>query len=312
METNKITDHYTSADGIHRIQYHIFYPHNVSPIGIVQIAHGMCDYFERYSEMSEYLVNKGFIVCGNDHLGHGGSVNSNDELGWFAKENGWENAVEDMYTLTKIMKEKYSDIPYFLIGHSMGSFLSRAYTIKHSKSLDGVIFMGTSGGVEILPELLTVVDFMKKRHGDNYRSEHINKLVFGAYNRKILPRRNDYDWVSRDNLVTDKFATDPKTNFIFTLNGFENLGKVLWYVSNKKWYENYPTKLPTFLMAGSEDPVGNYGKGVEKVFNNLKKQNANVSLKIYYGARHELPNEINRQEVFSDVYDFLFNIINRS
>ena len=202
METNKITDHYTSADGIHRIQYHIFYPHNVSPIGIVQIAHGMCDYFERYSEMSEYLVNKGFIVCGNDHLGHGGSVNSNDELGWFAKENGWENAVEDMYTLTKIMKEKYSDIPYFLIGHSMGSFLSRAYTIKHSKSLDGVIFMGTSGGVEILPELLTVVDFMKK----------INAKVIV----KGLRAMSDFEYEFQMALANRRLDGDIETMFLVT------------------------------------------------------------------------------------------------
>lgn len=311
MDITKITGHYDSADKIHKIRYHIFYRPDTEPTGVVQIAHGMCDYFVRYSEMAEYLVNKGFVVCGNDHLGHGGSVNSDEELGWFAKEKGWEYAVKDMYTLTKIMKAKYVGLPYFLIGHSMGSFLSRAYTTKYGKYLDGVIFMGTSGGVEILPELLSIIDVMKKFHSDNYRSQHINKLVFGAYNRKIHPRRNDYDWVSRDDMITDKFSADPKTNFIFTLNGFENLGKVLWYVSNKKWYENYPVDLPTLLMSGSEDPVGNYGKGVEKVFKNLKKHDADVSVKIYDGARHELPNETNRQEVFNDVYNFLLDIKNK-
>lgn len=308
MKFTHFKSHYPSADGIHQIEFSVYFP--VGEVkGIIQIAHGMCDYFERYAGFAKYLTSLGFAVCGNDHLGHGGSVNSDDEFGWFSEKEGWENAVSDMYTLTRIMKKSYPDLPYFLIGHSMGSFLSRAYVTKCGKMLDGAVFMGTSGGIDGIPELLAFIDLLKKIHGGNYRSKIINKMVFGAYNAKITDRRNNYDWVSRDNNVTDRFAADKRCSFIFTLNGFENLAKVLWYVSNDKWYETYPKTLPTYILSGSEDPVGNYGKGVLKVYNNLKENGADVEMKIYDGARHELFNETNKQEVFGDVSDFIMQIM---
>ena len=304
MAFTKFKGYFPSADDTHDIAYYVYFP--VGKIkAVLQISHGMCEYFERYSHFAEFLANEGFCVCGNDHLGHGDSVNNDGELGWFSEQEGWENAVNDMYTLMKIMKNSYADLPYFLFGHSMGSFLARAFVTKCGKFLDGAIFCGTGGGMAGVPELLTFVDLMKKIHGDKYRSQVVNKLAFGAYNAKILNKKSDFDWISRDDKIVDKYKNDKKCNYIFTLNGFENLAKVMWYVSNNKWYQSYPRELPTYLIGGSGDPVGEYGRGVLKVYNKLSENECNVEMKIYKDARHELLNESNKDEVFADILSFL-------
>ena len=163
--------------------------------------------------------------------------------------------------------------------------------------------------MEGIPALLTVVDSLKILHGDKYRSKVVNKLAFGAYTRKITDKVSEYDWISRDPEIVSTYEKDPKCNFIFTLNGFENLAKLLWYVSNEKWFSTYPKTLPTYLIAGSADPVGNYGKGVLSVFNRLSLNGCDVEMKIYENARHELVNETNRREVYNDIADFLLDII---
>lgn len=299
---------YLSSDGVHSIAYTVFTP-DTEPLGVVQISHGMCEYFGRYKPMAEYLTERGFVVCGNDHLGHGDSVNDESELGWFGGRDGWQNAVEDLHSLTLLMKEKYPELPYFMFGHSMGSFLARAYATRHGKKLDGAVFCGTSGGIKGAPALLSLVDSLITVHGSKYRSETVDKLAFGAYNAKISDSDNRYDWISRDKEVVERFAADPKCNFTFTLNGFDNLARVLWYVSDDKWFESYPKALPTYLLAGNADPVGNYGKGVLKVYRRLSAADCNVEMKIYDGARHELMNEFNKDEFFCDVTDFLMSVI---
>jgi len=163
--------------------------------------------------------------------------------------------------------------------------------------------------MEGIPALLTLVDSLKILHGDKYRSNAVNKLAFGAYTRKITDKVSEYDWISRDPEIVSNYEKDPKCNFIFTLNGFENLAKLLWYVSNEKWFSTYPKTLPTYLIAGSADPVGNYGKGVLSVFNRLSLNGCDVEMKIYENARHELVNETNRREVYNDIADFLLDII---
>jgi len=299
---------FPSCDGIHSISYGVFVPKGEIR-GVIQISHGMCEYFGRYSDFAAYLTGLGFVVCGNDHLGHGDSVNDDSELGWFGDEAGWECVVKDLYSLTRLVKADHPDKPYFLFGHSMGSFLARAYVTRYGRNLDGVIFCGTSGGMDGVPGLLAFVEMLKKVHGSKYRSALVDKLAFGMYNSRIEGSQCKYDWVSRDKDVVERYSKDPKCNYIFTLNGFENLAKVLWYVSADKWIETYPKSLPTYLIAGSADPVGNYGKGVLSVYNRLSAQDCNVELKIYEGARHELVNELCRDEVYRDIAGFYLNIL---
>lgn len=304
MICTKFKSTFKSSDKIHNIAYYVYFPAGEVK-GVVQISHGMCEYFLRYDHFAEFLVQHGYVVCGNDHLGHGNSVNDSSELGYFSEENGWQCVVSDLYALTKIMKKYYGDLPYFMLGHSMGSFMTRAYCIKYGGNLDGVIFCGTSGGLRGIPALLTVIDGLKKIHGNKYRSRLVNKLAFGAYNKRISDNSSEFAWISRDKDVVGKYSKDEKCTFIFTLNGFENLMKVLWYVSQDKWFENYDKSLPTLLIAGSGDPVGQYSEGVKTVFKKLSEYSCNVQCKIYPEARHELINEINKQDVYDDVLGFL-------
>ena len=297
------TGTFLSADGIHDISYHIILPQN-NIKGIIQISHGMCEYFDRYMDFAEYMADNGFIVCGNDHLGHGNSIDTDDELGYFSQENGWQNVVSDLYTLTGIMKEKYHNIPYFLFGHSMGSFMARAYSALYAGCLNGAVFCGTSGGMVAIDKIITVIKKIKKVKGEYFRSEKIYKLAFDSYNKKIPDCSSKNDWISRDKEIVDQYNRDPKCTFNFTINGYENLMGVLKYVSDDEWFSGYKKDLPTLLVAGDADPVGDYGKGVYKVFSRLSENSCKVDIKLYSGARHELLNEINRMEVYNDLLTF--------
>lgn len=304
MAYTKFVGFYKSADKTNNIAYYVYFP--IGEVkGIVQISHGMCEYFDCYEKFADFLTAKGFLVCGNDHLGHGFSVSTNDDLGYFSPERGWENAVDDLFYLTKMIKRSYPDLPYFLYGHSMGSFLARAYVTKHgSKNLTGAVFAGTSGNIVGISELLAMVDSMILLNGERYRSKMTLKLVLSIYNHKIENNQSDYDWVSRDETAISNIADDPKRTFIFTLNGYRNLLLALGYVSADKWFETYPKSLPTFFISGTDDPVGNYGNGVQKVYEKLKEQECNVDIKLYQNARHELVNEINRNDIYNDVLNF--------
>ena len=303
MSCTKITSSYKSRDEIHSVSYHVWFPEG-EVRGVIQISHGMCEYVMRYDDFAEYLASHGFVVCGNDHLGHGGSVNSEEELGYFGEKNGWENVVADLHTLTKIMKKNYPDVPYFIFGHSMGSFMARAYCIRYGYELDAAVFCGNSGGMKGLEGMLTLIDGLKKLRGERYRSSLVDNIAFGTYNRKIPHNKTQYDWISRDTDIVDKYSRDDRCTFIFTLNGFENLMKVLWYVSSSRWYSSFRKNLPVLLISGDADPVGAYGKGVQRVYDKMLENGCDVKLKLYSGARHELVNETNRSEVYKDVLDF--------
>ena len=299
---------FRSCDKVHDIAYYTVFP-QTAVRGVVQIAHGMAEYFERYSGFADFLAEKGFVVCGEDHLGHGRSVSDDTDYGYFAQREGWQCVVKDMYKLTRMMKKSYPEVPYFIFGHSMGSFLARAFVTRYHRALDGAVFCGTSGGQGGTEAMLSMLDVAKRIHGEKHKGELFNKLAFGSYNNGITPRNSDFDWLSRDTAVVAKYCNDKRCGFTFTLNGFENLVKMIWFVSNDKWYSSYPKNLPTYLISGSADPVGNYGKGVLKVFNNLNLNNCNVEMKIYKDARHELLNELNKDEVYADVLDFFETIM---
>ncbi|MCR5816182.1 MAG: alpha/beta hydrolase [Ruminococcus sp.] len=300
---------FKSTDGEHNIAYYVFMPKGEVKAA-VQIVHGMCEYFLRYKPFAEFLAQNGIAVCGEDHLGHGSSVAHDGDYGYFSPKNGWQNVVEDMHKLTKIMKDKTGDVPYFMFGHSMGSFLARAYMIKHASALSGAVICGTGDGVPATSALLTICDAVRLAKGERFRSDKLNNAAFGKYNEHFPDRKYETAWLSRDEEVQKNYADDDKTNFIFTVNGFENLAKMLRYISDPRWFAAVRKDLPVFLIAGTQDPVGNYGKGVQAVYDKLKAQDCNVELKLYEEARHELVNEINKDEVMADVLDFFNAVIN--
>lgn len=324
---------FKSSDGVHRCRYiMISLPEDTEIRGLIQISHGMCEYIDRYRYFMEYLAENGFAVCGNDHLGHGKTASNSGELGYFAPENGWQHIVCDMHKLTKIIKNRYPGVPFFLLGHSMGSFLARAYAVKFRKEAAAFVFMGTADGFEsavesaaaknrfsgrffhnkekkagdaVLSFLASQCELIGKIRGDRYRSDRLNKMCFGRTNSRIENPLTSYDWITRDRAAADAYSEDPFCTFIFTVNGFKNLICLLWYVSDDRWYSGIPKDTPILLLAGDADPIGGYGAGVRSVYNRLAECGSDVSIRIYEGARHELLNETNREEVFADILSFI-------
>ncbi len=272
--------------------------------GVVQISHGMAEHSNRYARFVIELCKAGYAVFLSDHVGHGLSVADKSKLGYFG-ENGEETFIEDLKTLSDIAKSEYLNQPLFMVGHGMGSLIARKYTAKYGYLLDGVVYTGTSGENPMLGIGLHLANTIIKQNGLEYRSDLLDTMAFGAYNRKTN-KRTECDWASRDEAEVDKFIADELCGYKYTVSGMKALFMTLKEVSSKRWYNTIPLSMPIYLLAGSMDPVGDYSKGVKEVYKKLKKTgHKNVSMKIYEGARHEIFNEINRDEVYSDIITWL-------
>lgn len=303
---------FPSSSGVCSIHTIIWYPDSSvykKPVGVIQIAHGMIDHIERFEEMAEFFAARGFVVAGNDHLGHGDSVKSTDDYGYFAEgSRGADYLIKDMHRLTRIMKKMYKDIPYILIGHSMGSFMARKYACVYGDELDGVIFLGTGNQPKfIVNSGLKLASIVNCVCGGHYRSNVLNKIMFGSYNRRIKGNRTGNDWLTKDTGIVDKYNEDPKCSYIFTANGYIGLLNVIKYDINEKNIAKTPEELPVLFASGEEDPVGDYGKAVKKIFKLYTKYVDNVELRLYEDDRHELHSETNRAEVFEDLLEWIEN-----
>ena len=306
MEYTLALGTYPSSNGINQVSYRIYRPVGVSPRGVVQISHGMCEYIARYEEFIAFLCDNGWAVVGNDHIGHGDSVKSADELGYFAPQNGWDCLVEDVYILTAMMQKEFPHLPYYLLGHSMGSFIAREYLTRYGRELTGAVISGTSGPNPSAGVAIGLANMVARLKGEKYRSGMINHLAFGSYNRYIEPKRTPNDWLTRDEAIVDRYNADPLCTFVFTASGFKDLFTILSRVSSADWAKKLPPELPLLFISGEMDPVGQYGKGVEKVLEAVKMAGIrDVASIIYPQGRHEMLNEINRREVYHDVLDFL-------
>lgn len=272
--------------------------------GVVQISHGMAEYSNRYSRFALELCKAGYAVFVSDHVGHGASVTDKEMLGYFG-ENGEETFVEDLKTLSDIAKGEYPDLPFFMVGHGMGSLIARKYTSKYGYLLDGVVYTGTSGENPVLGIGLYLANILAKQNGPMYRSDILDTMAFGSYNKKT-EKRTECDWASRDEKEVDKFIADDLCGYKYTVSGMKALFMTLKQVSSRRWYNTIPLSMPIYLLSGSMDPVGDYGKGVKEVYRTLKRTgHKNVTMKIYEGARHEIFNETNRDEVYADIIEWL-------
>ena len=295
---------FLSVNKINTISGVIYVPDS-KPKGILQISHGMCEYIDRYDRFMSFLANKGYIVAGHDHLGHGQS-SEEAEYGYFGAKDGYKNLVEDLHHMTLLVKAKYGNLPYVLLGHSMGSFIARLYLSDYSSELDGAIICGTGGPVPMSSEGIKLANFLCKKKGDFYRSSKLDRMLFGSFNDRIKPKRTPKDWLTRDASIVDKYLQDPKCMFTFTAAGFRDLMTLSTKVNISRWYESLSVELPVLLISGDMDPVGNYGKGVTKVYERLKKTGLkDVSMILYPGARHEILNELNFQEVYTDIENWI-------
>ncbi|MDR4887287.1 alpha/beta hydrolase [Fredinandcohnia sp. QZ13] len=279
----------------------------VTSKGIVQIAHGMAEHIERYDLFANTLAKEGYIVYGNDHRGHGKTGTNAELIGFFADENGFDRVVEDMIQLTEIIIKNHPNIPTFLLGHSMGSFLSRRYIQTHGDELAGVILSGTGGDPGLIGKVgLGIAKFEMKRKGKKTKSPLMKKLTFGSYNKHFRPNRTEFDWLSRDDKEVDKYIADSLCGGIFTAGFFYDLVSGVAKVNNHSANQHIPKGLPMYFIAGDKDPVGNYSKGVLQAANMYKNlEMKDVTVQLYENSRHEILNEINKEEVYKDVINWL-------
>ena len=293
---------FPSSDGIHNIYAEIYAPKDGDIKGVVQLAHGMIDHVGRYKVLAGYLSRAGYVFAGHHHLGHGKTVNSKDEYGYFAKSNGVSYLVEDMHLMNLKLRELYPDVPITVLGHSMGSFITRLYAQKYPEDMEKVIIHGTGGPNPLLPMGKFVAGIIRLFRGGKYRSKLITGLAFGSYNSRFPESDGKNAWLTRDvSRVSDR-KDDELLRFIFTTSGYLDLFRMIGMVNSRTWFKSYPKDMPTLIISGDMDPVGNYGKGPAYVYDQLIREGCSASeLKLYEGARHELFNETNSDEVFSDL-----------
>ena len=296
---------FPSSDGKHTIHAELFIPSDNNIRGVVQISHGMTDYIGRYKGMAEVLCANGYALAGNDHLGHGESVATPDDYGFFASKDGYKYVIDDVKKMNDFLRIEFPGLPVVLLGHSMGSFIARLYAINYGDSIDALIIHGTAGPNPATGAGKLLVKIMRAIKGERHRSKFVCSLADGGYNKGFDPAEGSGAWLTRDpSMVADRIG-NPKNDFIFTLAGYEDLFTFLGDCNAPSWFCEFPTDLHTLVISGEEDPVGGFGKGVRYVYDNLKKKGADVELKLYEGARHELFNETNRDEVFDDLIKWL-------
>ena len=275
---------------------------------VAQLCHGMVEYIDRYDDFATYLCEHGFYVVGNDHLGHGKSVQSKSEYGYFSDRYGNACLIGDMHTLRQRTQKKYPDVPYFLIGHSMGSALSRQYMQTYGAGLQGVILLGVTADHSGLTYATgqTVCRIAALFRGWHYHSKLVGSMAIGSYNRKFRPNKTRADWVTSDQQQLEIYVKDPLCSFTFTVNAYYNMMKGMRKIRRKEAVFMIPKNLPILLAAGIDDPVGGFGKGVRKIYNTYKKAGIkDVTLQLYPDARHELLNEEIKERVYQDLYDWL-------
>lgn len=280
------------------------------PVGVVQLVHGMIDHIERFDEMARCLAERGYVVAGHDHLGHGDSVASKDDWGYFddsvSPDESAMYLVLDMHRLTKIMKKRYPDIPYIIMGHSMGSYMLRRYLMKYGDDVDAAVILGTGNQSRAMVEAgIAAARFVLKTKGDRYRSKVLSKMMFGSYNKKINAPKSANAWLTRDEAIVDAYDNDEKCSFVFTPNAYLGFFNIIKYDIAEKNVAKTPSGLPVLFASGMDDPVGGYGRDVKKAYMMYTKYLEDVELRLYEDCRHELHSELNRQEVFEDILDWM-------
>ncbi|MBQ8592201.1 MAG: lysophospholipase [Lachnospiraceae bacterium] len=304
---------YDSRDNMTKIHAVKWIPEG-NPICVLQIVHGMAEYALRYDDVARYLAQKGVLVVASDHLGHGLSKREEAPYGYFCKRDAATVVVRDVHRLKKIVQEENLGVPYFILGHSMGSFVTRNYLFRYGKGIDGAMIMGTGNQPGYLPRaakmLASILTIFK---GAEHVSPLIDKLSFGDYNKQIENPVTNVDWLSRDKHQVDRYIEDPLCGFVFTLNGFHTLFDLIIKAEKKSNIEKIPKDLPILFLAGTADPVGEYGKGVRLAYENMKAAGIkDIDIKLYDGGRHEILNEIDKEIIYADVYKFLKTHIQNS
>lgn len=287
---------HTGTGAIHGVNWPVD-----APRAVVQVSHGMQEYIERYAPLASFLNAHGYAVIGSDHAGHGHSVQQGGVYGYFGETNGWRDVVADLHEVYQVAKQTFPGAPHVILGHSMGSFLARAYTEAYAAELAGAVYVGTSGpvfGTGLGRLLASLLPSQKP-------SPLLAHMAFGAYNKRFAGK-TELDWLSANEQNVADYIADPLCGLPFTAGGFRELFGVLGHVNKKAWAQSIPHDLPVLFIAGADDPVGQYGEGVRKIAQRLRDAGVqDVYIQLYEGMRHEIFNEAIRELVFQDLLDWL-------
>jgi alpha-beta hydrolase superfamily lysophospholipase len=297
---------FESSNGRDRIHAYLWEPEG-QPVGVIQLIHGMQEHMGRYSDFAKFLNEKGFVVVGHDQLGHGKSIADPADTGFFAEKNGWDTAVQDIRILHNKTAEKFPGKPFFLFGHSMGSFLARTYLIYFRTGLDGAVISGTGQqGKALVFAGWAASELMVKTKGARADGQQLNDMAFGSYCKRIPDARTPFDWLSRDPENVDKYIADPLCGFVAKVSLYRDMMSGIRFISNQKNVDKMNKEAPIYFMSGEEDPVGDYGVGVNKAYKAfLAAGLKDVMIRLYPGGRHEMFNETNRADVYDDILNWL-------
>lgn len=307
MKVKYIQNSFKSANGKTDVNYYIYEPVNVPIKGVVQISHGMCEYMDRYNHFAHFLCRNGFVVCGNDHVGHGNSVANENNFGFFATKEGYKVVISDFITMTKKIRIKYRKLPLIVLGHSMGSLIARCAVPLLNIKPDIIVLSGTAGPSSLVNSGLIASRSIIGAKGPLYRSGLLHKMVFNNYNNKYgADQQTGFDWLTRDEAIVKKYINDDKCNFIFTSSAFNDLFHLSKIANDHRTYKKFPKQVPILLISGKMDPVGGYAKGVLAVASRFKSAGiTDVETILYDDARHEILNETNRDVVYDDILNYI-------
>lgn len=304
MVRNEFT--FPSADGRTAVHAVDWLPEG-RPRAVLQISHGVAEYILRYEPLAEYLTARGLAVAGHDHLGHGGSVAPGGTRLYFGPKGSWNWVVDDLYARYNLLKRQFPDVPLFLLGHSMGSFLARTYLIRYPGTVDGCIIMGTGQmSAALVAAGRAVAALERRRVGEDQTSPVVERLAFGAYNKRFAPNRTGFDWLSLNEENVDRYIADPLCGGNASIGLFREMLGGLRFIARPENLKKMNANTPVLFVSGAMDPVGDCGKGVRRAYRSFLRAGArDVSLQLYPELRHEILNEDCREDIFRDLYLWL-------
>ena len=297
--------YFNSSTGVNKIRTLIWYDDSVELKAVFQIAHGVCEHIARYEEFALFLAKNGYVVCGNDHLGHGKSVESEADLGFTAEREGYRRFVDDMHILYTIMHRRYPDLPYYLFGHSMGSLCARVYASTFGCELAGLILCGTAQIPSGLGMFVDTIENAVSRFGPRTVNHTLASMLNKVSSLSVSDKQTDLDWLSLNKQNVEDYIKDPLCGQELSLAGIRDLATIGILACDKMWPATVPVGLPILIIGGALDPVGQNGKGPINCADTLVEAGHEPTVLIYPCCRHEILNEDSKEKIFNDILGWL-------
>lgn len=303
------TKRITSSDTSHYL-HHTFFAPTASATEIkatLLVVHGMSEHSGRYADFAQFLADKGIAVATYDQLGHGKTVKSASELGFFGEEHPVQSLLKDVIVMADSLKAKHPEVPHFIMGHSMGSFMVRTVMKHHAQDFAGAILMGSADADPLTKVMLPINKLLAKvapKRPNTVFAKAMNKIFNSKLDNRISS--SDFAWLSENQASIDAYEADPLAGFNFTNNGYMTLFNLMESALNKNWANTIAKDFPMLFISGKNDPIGNMGKGIDKIVNRLNEQGFTaVEVKLYPHMRHEPLHELEKQLVYQDILEWL-------